>query len=137
MSEQNKAIVRRLYEEIDKGNLDVVDELWAADHVFHNAGSPPMDATSHKQLLQMYQDAFGDWRQEITNMISEDDQVVTFFTFHGTHRGELMGIPPTGETVEVVAVAIDRLKDGRIAQEWTVFDGLGMLQQLGAVPAPT
>jgi steroid delta-isomerase-like uncharacterized protein len=95
-----------------------------------------MDATSHKQLLQMYQNAFGDWRQEIRNMISEDDQVVTFFTFHGTHRGELMGIPPTGEKVEVVAVAIDRLSEGRIAAEWTVFDGLGMLQQLGAMPAP-
>jgi steroid delta-isomerase-like uncharacterized protein len=134
VSEENKALVRHLYAEIDKGNLDVVDDLWAADHVFHLLGSKPMDSAAHKDLLRMYQGAFRDWRQEITDIIGEDDRVVTVFTFHGTHSGELMGIPPTGNRVEIHAVAIDRISEGRIVEEWSVFDGLGMLQQLGAGP---
>lgn len=136
MSDQNKAAIRRLYAEIDQGNLDAVDELWAPDHVFHLPDSPPMDAAGHKQLLRMYQDAFGDWRQEITNMIAEGDHVVTCFVFQGTHKGEFMGIPPTDNHIEIVAVAIDRFRDGRVSEEWIVYDGVGMMQQLGAMPTP-
>jgi steroid delta-isomerase-like uncharacterized protein len=134
MSEPNKATIRKLYAEIDNGNLDAVEELWSPEHVFHTPGSPAMDPTAHRQLLQMYQEAFGDWRQEITNMVAEDDHVVTTFVFHGTHTGELMGIPATGTAVAVEAVAIARFNKGRIAEEWTLFDALGMLQQLGAFP---
>jgi steroid delta-isomerase-like uncharacterized protein len=134
MSEQNKATLRKLYAEIDNGKLDAVEELWSADHVFHTPGSPAMDATAHRQLLQMYQEAFGNWRQEITHMVAEGDHVVTMFVFHGTHTGELMGIPATDTAVAVEAVAIARFNKGRIAEEWTVFDALGMLQQLGAFP---
>jgi predicted ester cyclase len=87
MSEQNKA-TSQAFAEVDKGNLDAVEELWPPDHVFHTPGSPAMDATAHRQLLQMYREAFGDWRQEITSMVDEDDHVVTAFVFHGTHTGE-------------------------------------------------
>jgi predicted ester cyclase len=136
MTEENKAIVRRLFGEIDKGHIDAVDGVWAPDHVFHTPGGPPMDAAGHKDSLRMYQVAFGDWRQEITNMIAEGNQVVTAFTFHGTHVGELMGIPPTGNRVEVGAVAISRFGEGGIVEEFTLFDGLGMLYQLGAMTVP-
>jgi predicted ester cyclase len=136
MSEENKAMVRTLYAEIDKGNLGAVDEAWSRDHVFHTPGSPAMDAVGHRQLLAMYQGAFAEWRQEITNMVAEGDQVVTMFTFHGRHTGDLEGIAATDRTVAVDAVAIARLADGRIVEEWTIFDGLGLLQQLGASPVP-
>jgi steroid delta-isomerase-like uncharacterized protein len=136
VSQGNKEIIRRLYAEIDEGDLDIVDELWAPDHVFHMPGSEPMDRAAHKALLRMYQGAFGDWHQEITDMVAEEDRVVTVFTFHATHRGEFMGIPPTGNRVEVMAVAIERLGEGRIVEGWTLFDGLGMLRQLGSMPAP-
>jgi predicted ester cyclase len=136
VSEGNKAIVRRLYAEIDHGNLDAVDEVWAPHHVFHMPGSAPIDAAGHKDLLRMYQAAFGDWRQEITDMVAEADRVVTIFTFLGSHIGELMGIPPTGKRVEVAAVTIDRFTDGQIVEEWTLFDGLSMMRQLDILPSP-
>jgi steroid delta-isomerase-like uncharacterized protein len=136
MSDQDKAIVCRFFREIDRGNVSIVDELCAPNHLFHTPGSPPLDATGHKQLLEMHRSAFADWTQSIEDMIAEGDKVVTRFTFRATHKGDLMGIPATGKQIAIAAVAIDRLAGGKIVEEWTVFDSLGMLQQLGVAPLP-
>ena len=72
----------------------------------------------------------------IEDVIAEGDKVAVRFTFRGTHQGELMGIPPTGKQVTISGMDINRIAGGKIAERWAVFDMLGMLQQLGVMPAP-
>jgi steroid delta-isomerase-like uncharacterized protein len=137
MSEQNKAIVRRLYEEIwDKGNLAVLDELHAVDAVDHNRppGLPP-GREGVKQFFRMYLAAFPDVRMVIEDQVAEGDRVVTRWTATGTHKGELMGIPPTGKQVRVSGIDINRLEGGKIIESWGSSDQLGMMQQLGVIPS--
>ncbi len=137
MSEQNKALARRSLEEIwNKGNLAVADELIAPNHVAHdpanpNAGSGP-EAT--KQQASMYRTAFPDLQITIDDQVAEGDQVVTRWTARGTHRGDLMGIAPTGKQMTVTGINITRIAGGKAQEDWTNWDTIGMMQQLGVVP---
>ncbi len=138
MSEENKAIFRRLVEDgFNKGNLDVFDELVAPDFVNHSAppGVPPT-REGWKQLAAMFRAAFPDMHLHIKDEIAEGDQITIRFTAHGTHRGELMGIPATGKEVAVGGISIARIAGGKITERWEEFDMMGMMVQLGVVPAP-
>jgi steroid delta-isomerase-like uncharacterized protein len=136
-TEENKAIVRRFYEELNTGNTDTAVELLTATAVIHQSGTPgPLDRDTFKQLGGLFFAAFPDARHEIEDMIAEADQVVTRFTFRGTHRGNLMDIPPTGKQVTVSGIALDRIAGGNIVERRIESDQLGLLQQLGAIPAP-
>lgn len=137
-TEDNKAIVRRLYEEvINKGNLNVADEALTSDYVYRSPGSPEFRGPDgFKQLITMYRTAFPDLHLDVDDLIAEGDTVVSRWTGRGTHQGELMGIPPTGKQVTVTGVVISRFSGGKAAEEWELIDTLGMLQQLGAIPAP-
>ena len=134
--EENKAIVRRGFEEVwNQKKLDVIDEILAADYVGHMPGSPELQGTEdYKQFVTMYQNAFPDNQFTIEDQITEGDKVVTRWTASGTHKGELMGIPPTGLKSTVAGITIDRIAGGKIVEEWTSWDTLGMLQQLGVIP---
>ena len=134
---QNKAIVRRLYEEfVNKGDMEAFEDLVADDFVEHEEfpGMTP-DREGVKQTFTHMRQAFPDFRFEVEEMIAEDDKVVCRFRVHGTHRAEFMGIEPSGNRVDVPAIDIFRLEDGKIAEHWGVSDSLSMMQQLGAVPA--
>src|SRR5262245_38371385 len=99
MSQQNKAIVRRGFEELfNKGQLDVADEVFAKDYVGHDPALPKdlHGPQEFKKFVQMYRTAFPDLVCTIEDQLADGDKVVTRFTARGTHRGELMGIPPTG-----------------------------------------
>jgi len=137
MSEQNKAVVRRFFEEAwNKGNLAVLEETYAADVVSHNsAPGLPAGIEGAKLFLGMYLAAFPDTQMEIEDQVAEGDKVVTRWAASGTHKGELMGIPASGKPVKVTGITIDRLESGKIVEEWGTFDQLGMLQQIGAVPS--
>jgi steroid delta-isomerase-like uncharacterized protein len=140
MTETNKAISRRVVEEIfNEGKLEVADELIAADFVGYDPALPePMRGPAGvKQQAEGYRAAFSDMRLTLEEEIAEGDRVVTRWTARGTHDGELFGIPATGKQVTVSGITIDRIVDGRIAETWTNWDTLGLLQQLGAVPAMT
>jgi len=137
-AESNMAISRRLLEEaFNAGNIAVVDELVTADVINHDAARPEptvgMDAA--KASIQGYRTAFPDLRIMIEDQIADDDSVVTRWTAKGTHEGELMGMAATGKQATVTGITIDRIMDNRIAESWTNWDTLGMLQQLGVVPA--
>ncbi len=139
-TEQNKTIVRRYWEEVwNQGNLAVVDELIAADFDGHPA---PSDAdfgrgpTGQKQLVGLYRGAFPDMRMSIDDMTAEGDRVALRWTARGTNTGEMMGMPATGKPATVTGIVINRLAGGKIAEGWTNFDALGMLQQLGVIPTP-
>jgi len=137
-AESNKALARRLMEEaFNAGNIDVVDELVATGFVNHDAAAPEstvgLDAA--KASIEGYRAAFPDLRITVEDQIADDDRVVTRWSAKGTHQGELMGMPATGKQSTVTGITIDRIVDGRIAESWTNWDTLGMLQQLGVVPA--
>lgn len=139
MSEQNKAIIRRSFEELfSEGELDVADEVFAADYVGHDPALPHdiQGPGEFKQFVQMYRTAFPDLELTVEDQIAEGDRVVTRFTARGTHGGDLMGIPPTGRQVVVTGISIDRLVDGKSAESWTSYDVMSMLQQLGVIPLP-
>jgi len=138
MSEENKALVRRFVEEaVNKGNLTILDELVASDYVYHGPNGPQFRGPEgYKQLVTMYRTAFPDLRMTTEDMVAEGDKVVTRFSAQGTHRGELMGIAPTGKPVAVTGIFILRFANRKFVEEWENFDTLGMMQQLGVIPAP-
>ncbi len=139
-TEENKAIVRRYWEEAwNKGNLAVVDELVAADFDGHPQPSDPdfgRGPEGVKRLVGMYRAAFPDVQMTIEDMLAERDRVLVRWTGRGTHTGELMGIPATGKSATVTGMFLSRIADGKIVEGWGNFDALGMLQQLGVVPSP-
>ena len=137
-TEFSKTVVRRFNEEfITQNNLDSFKQLMALDIVDHNAiPGFPMGAAGVKQLFDVYRMAFPDLRAEVHDQVAEGDKVVTRKTFHGTHLGPLMGIPPTGKKVTISIIDIVRVVNGQIAEHWNVVDQLGLMQQLGVVPQP-
>jgi steroid delta-isomerase-like uncharacterized protein len=139
MSEENKALIQRFVEEaFNKGNLDVADEVYASTFMSHDPTAPEGQGSPEgvKQFVNTYLGAFPDGHTTVEDSIAEGDKVAYRWTFRGTHRGELMGISPTGEQVEITGITINRLSGGKIEEQWNLFDQLGMLQQLGVAPAP-
>ena len=122
-AEENKAMVRRLLEAINTGNMDVVDELFS-----------PEVAGQAKQNYTAFRSAFPDWREEIVDVIAEEDKVVGRFKCSGTHRGEMMGIAPTGRHMEVDEVYFLRVENGKFVEFWGLEDNLARMRQLGLLP---
>jgi steroid delta-isomerase-like uncharacterized protein len=137
-TDANKRLYRRWFEEVVTGrNLALADELLADDYVLHFPGMPqPLDREGHKQLLGMFHSAFPDWRETVDQVIAEGDLVVIRVTGRGTHDQPFQGIPATHKQVQATGVGIGRIAGGKIAESWAEYDALGMLQQLGAIPAP-
>ena len=137
-TEKAKALIRRVFEEVwSQGKLDVIDEIIATDFVKHISGSPDIHGPEgEKQFATIFRTAFPDLQFTIEDQIAQGDKVVTRWTATGTHKGEFMGIPPTGIQVTFTGITINRIAGGYNAETWTSWDALGMLQQLGAVPPP-
>jgi len=140
LSETNKTLSRRFFEEVfGKGKLNVLDEIIAKDHVNSGPGALPGLPTGiegAKQLVTVYRNAFPDLHFTIDEQIAEGDKVVTRWTGHGTNKGELLGMPATGNSSTVTGIVVDRIANGKIAETWGVFDQFGMMQQLGVIPTP-
>ncbi len=135
-TEENKAIIRRIIEEaFNKGNLAVVDDLMATNYVFHGpSGQEVKGPEGFKQMITMYRTAFPDLHLTIDDMVAEGDKVAFRFIFQGTHKGDLMGIAPTGKQVTVTVTVISRFVGGKEVEAWENADSLGMMQQMGVVP---
>lgn len=136
-AEGAKELPRRIADEIwTQGKLDVIDEVISPDYV----GNSPTDGEirgteGFRQLVERYHSAFTDVEMRIEHIVAEGDWVGVQWTARGTHTAELMGIPPTGREVTVTGFELSRAADGKFVEGHGVFDALGMLQQLGAVPA--
>ncbi len=137
LMEENKGLVRRMEEEIfNKRNVAAVDEFLAPGYVLRTAPEgTPSSRDAVKQFIGMYLEAFPDLRISIDELLAVEDKVVGRFTFTGTHGGELMGLPPTQRRISVRQIAIYRIENGKVVEEWEVPDQLGLMQQLGALPA--
>ena len=137
MSAETEALVRRFFEEFcNDRHAELADELIAEDYLAHGPQAPPAEGPDGVgERVGLYQESVdGHW--EVQEIMSVDDRVVARWIGRGTHRGELMGVDPTGRPISVDAISVFRIANGKIAEEWTVWDALGLLQQVGAVPAP-
>ncbi len=131
--EGNKAVSRRAFEEMwNKGNLTVADEIYATNFV-QRSPTNPRDLEAYRQYVSTTRTAFPDLYFTIEDMIAEGNKVVARFTVTGTHKGQFLGISPTGKQVVVTGISIDRHEGGKIVEHWGNSDQLGLLQQLGAI----
>jgi steroid delta-isomerase-like uncharacterized protein len=140
MSDENdrtRAVVVRYYDEIwNQGRLDVCDELIAPDYVNHSAPLPDLLAGPEglKQTVAAVRHAFPDVHYPIEDMVLGEDKAALRVTMRGTHRGEFLGVAPTGRTIEVQELQIEHLRDGQIVAHWHQIDDLGLQRQLGLLP---
>ena len=137
-AEGNKAVARRWFEELfNAQNLDVADEITAQDSVNHDPllTHLPSGPEGDKYVVNLYHGSFPDARITIEDQIAEGDRVVTRWTGRGTHRVEFMGVAPSDNRVEIAGVTINRISGGKIAETWTIYDALGLMQQIGAMPS--
>jgi steroid delta-isomerase-like uncharacterized protein len=138
-TEDNKANMRRFFEEVfNEKRLDRADEFVAQDYLDHAAvpGQGPGLEGAKQQRWARYFAAIPDIHATIDDMVAEGDKVVVRFTIEGTQQGELLGIPPTGKHFRISDICIYRLAEGKVAENWEQADLLGLMQQLGVVPAP-
>jgi steroid delta-isomerase-like uncharacterized protein len=136
--ETNVDVVRRIAAAVSDGNFDELDALLAEDYVEHNPAFPSdrRGPDVIRAFVEPYRAAFPDLEILEEDVVTEGDRVVYRHRVVGTHENEFRGVPPTGERIDVEGIAIYRLEDGRAAEKWLVFDALGLLRQLGAVPEP-
>ncbi|MCY1138096.1 ester cyclase [Actinoplanes sp. Pm04-4] len=133
MSEQNKQIVRNYFEELDRGRTTPV-HLCTEDYQFHPAGFPTMDRNGVKAFGNAFFAGMTDLRHPLDELIAEGDLVALRCRYEGTHDGELLGVPPTGNRVSAVGIGVMRIADGKIAEFWVSPDRATILQQIGALP---
>ncbi len=138
MSEVNKALIRRwVEEEVNTGNLTVADEIMVPDYAFYVASRPtPIDREGHKRLVATFLGAFPDLRRNIEELVGEGDKVVERWTDTGTHQGEFQGLAPTGRSISYAGITIWRIGGGKIVENRTIQDFMGLMQQLGADRIP-
>lgn len=134
-AEENKALVRRFYAEIDKGNIDVLDELMAEDYIDHNP--PPFPGLKPgregvKQAFKMFWEATPGYHH-IEDMIAEGDKVVTRLTSYGKHEKDLPGAPATGNEMKMTSITIHRIANGKLVEKWAEKDMIALLTQLGVM----
>jgi steroid delta-isomerase-like uncharacterized protein len=131
-----RTLGRRFFEAQDRLRGGPDPALCAPGYTAHLAGFPPLDLAGHRQFAHAFYTAFPDLYHTVDDTIVDGDRVAVRFTLRGTHGGDFMGLPATGKPVVVGAVVVMRVEDGRAAELRGVFDRLGLMQQLGAIPAP-
>src|SRR5262245_53653523 len=138
MSEANKAIARREVEMFSSGDFSIADEIYSEDYVGHDPtkSEPIRGVEGAKEEAAGYRGAFSDLQLTIDHQVAEGEYVVTRWTATGTHDGELDGLAPTGRSATTSGISITRIVDGKIVEDHTEWNALGLMTQLGAVPAP-
>ena len=137
-TEENKACVRRLYEEVfNQKKLAAIDDYFAPTVIDHSLPpGAPGGIEGVRQTIGMFVSAFPDLHLTVEDLIAEGDRVVARWTLRGTHQGASLGMPPTGKQFTMPGISVVRLDGSKSVEQWVVHDQLGMLQQLGLIPAP-
>ncbi len=136
--DENKALVRRFFQEIDNGNLNAMDELVAEDYIDHSPPPFPGLASGRegiKQAFKLFWVATPGYHY-IEEQIAEADKVVTRLTCYGKHEGDLPGAPRTGRDLKMTSITIHRIANGKLVEKWSEKDVLGFLIQIGVIPSP-
>ena len=137
-TQQNTAAVRQFWDGFNAHNLDVWDEVCTTDFINHDPGlpTPEADLATIKQTIAALLAAFPDMTSAEDDLIAAGDKVVTRRTLRGTHEGKFMDVAPTGKPVAFSGVWLAQLSNGKLKEQWVYFDALGLLRQIGALPAP-
>jgi len=136
--ESNKAIARKLTELLDLGDENKLKDILSPDFISHFAGLPEaLDREQYIMVNHAAKTAFADLHRTVEDVIAESDKVTVRITARGTHTGMFQGIVGTGKLTKISGIAIRRIAEGKITEEWVVNDQLGLLQQLGIVRLPT
>ena len=136
--EENKALVRRFYEQIDKGNIDILDELVAEDYIDHSPPPFPGIASGRegvKQAFRIFAKGTPGYHK-IEDQIAEGDKVVTRLTSYGKHEDDLPGAPRTGNEMKMTSITIHRIESGKLVEKWSEKDTISLLTQLGVMQPP-
>ena len=135
-TKENKNTVLRFWQEVfNRRKLELIDSLFADDYVYHGAaGQDVRGREGLKQFLSVYFNAFPDLHAEVEDVFGEGDKILSRAMCQGTHKGSLMGMPPTGKQVAIRVICADRLAGGRVTESFELPDLFGMMQQLGAMP---
>ena len=136
-TQENKALVRRIFEEgINQNQPSIFDELIAPSYVNYDFPAPTQGPDGFKMVIGMFRAAFPDMRVTLEEELAEDDKVITRGYFTGTHKGDFQGIPPTGKQIRVKYIDVWRITNGKMVENWVQMDQLGLMQQLGVIPTP-
>ena len=139
MSEANKALVRRWFDEVwNQGREETIDELFAANGVAHGLGDTEIDLfgpNGFKPFFRNLRSSFPDIRMTIEDLVAESDKVGVRLRVEGTHRGAELGVPPTGRRITLAGIILVRISGGQIVEGWNSWDQLGLLRQIGALPS--
>ena len=133
----NKKLVESFIDELfTQGNLDAVDRYLDPKLINHDPPflGAPDGPEGMRQASAMFHKALPDWHSEVEELFGEGDLVVERFTASGTHRGELMGVPPTGKVLVLRGMQIFRIEDDKIVERWGRLDEAGLMRQLGLIP---
>ena len=138
MSEENKTVVRRVIEEVwQNGNLDAVDEYFAANYIDHNdLPGVPEGREGIKAFAAVFNSAFSDGNITVEDQVAEEDMVVTRWSATSINSGDFMGVPATGKRVTITGIDCHRIAGGQIMEGWGQADMMGLMQQIGAIPVP-
>ena len=137
MSDKNEANIRCMVDDVwNKGHVKLLDELVTPDYKDHDPVEPVRDVQGFKDLVNKYRNAFPDCRLDIDELFQAGDRVIVRWHYSGTHRNALEGIPPTGRHVTGPGISIHRFQGGKLAESFTTWDALGLMQQLGVITLP-
>ncbi|MDP9342986.1 MAG: ester cyclase [Actinomycetota bacterium] len=133
--EDNKAMVRRLFEEgINEGDEAAVEEVLSADYVNHDMPAPAKGIEGFQQVIGMFRSGFPDMRVTLEDVFADGDRVGTRGRFTGTHQGDFMGIPATGKPIDVKYIDLWLVRHGKLTENWVQMDMVGLMQQIEAMP---
>jgi len=129
---RNAEVVQVVFSELwSKGSVELIDDLFAENFVGHFPGETAHGREGVRAQVSAHRQAFPDWTEEVEDMIADRDRVAVRFTSRGTNLGDFLGHPPTGNRVEISEVAIFRLSDSKIVEQWVYPDMLSLQRQLG------
>ena len=135
-TEQNKTIIRHWFAElINKNNLALADELVDTNYVNHFLPPDQTGPEAEKHIMTLFFSAFPDLQGTVEDLLAEGDKVAVRITWRGANTGNFMGMPPTNKQVAFTSINIFRLVNGKIAENWPQIDMMGLMQQLGVIPA--
>ena len=134
MSDENKALIRRWLEEMDRHNFGFINEVFSHAFICHLPGNPePMKYEEYRKFIPSVYAAFPDLHHKIEDLIAEGNRVVVRVKNSATHKGDFMGVSATGKEVQIGAIMIFRVVEGKFVEAWEEADFLGLMQKLGVV----
>ncbi len=130
-TEQNEAVIDRVLVLIDERKLDEAFELYALDYIYHGPAGDMRGRDGIRGLWEVFLAGFPDLRSTVLDTISEEDKVVLRWRIEGTHTGDFLGVPPSGNKITLDITEIFRVESGQLVEAWDQWDRLGLMRQIG------